>query len=166
MDKLLRTIDSANENAGRLVAYLILPLVAVVIYEVFMRRVLNMPTTWAFDMTTYLYGGHFMLGLGYCMLYDRHVRIDVIAEQFPGNIQLWLRIITFWILFVPYLFALSYASVEFALDSWLQWERGQNTWRPPVYIVKTVMPVAGLLLLFQGFSNFIKDWRKLKGTRS
>jgi len=164
MEKFLRVIDAANEHTGYWVGYLILPLVGVVIYEVFMRRVLNMPTTWAFDMTTYLYGAHFMLGLGYCMLYDRHVRIDIIAQQFPQKVQLWLRITTFWILFVPYLIAISYASVEFAIDSWMMWERGQNTWRPPVYLVKSIMPFATILLLFQGFSNFVKDLKQLRGS--
>ncbi len=165
MDSLLRLIDDVNEHAGRWVAYLILPMIFVVMYEVILRRLFNAPTTWAFDMTTYIYAGHFMLGLGYVLLHERHVRIDVISQQFPNKMQLWLRIITFWILFVPYMAALCYGGVEFALESWIQWERGQNTWRPPLYIVKTIIPVAAFMLAAQGFSNFIKDVRKLKGGR-
>ena len=163
MDRFLAMIDGVSEWTGRASSYLILPMVGVVIYEVAMRRLFNAPTTWAFDMTTYLYGVHFMLGLGYVMLYDRHVRIDVIAQSFPPKVQLWLRIITFWLLFFPYIFALSYASIEFALDSWAMWEVGQNSWRPPIYPVKTFMPIAVIILLFQGFSNFVKDARTLKG---
>lgn len=165
MDSFLRLIDSANEHMGRWVSYLILPMIAVVMYEVILRRVFNAPTSWAFDMTTYFYAAHFMLGLGYVLLHERHVRIDVISGLFPSKMQLWLKIITFWILFVPYMIALCYGGIEFALDSWLYLERGQNTWQPPLYLVKTIIPVAAILLAAQGWSNFIKDVRMLKGRR-
>ena len=158
-------INIINEFVGYYASFIIVPLIGVVIYEVFMRKVVNMPTTWAFDMTTYIYGTHFMLGLGYCMLYDHHVRIDVIAQAFPEKIQLWLRIVTFWLLFTPYVLALTYASVDFSLDAWMMWEHGQNTWRPPVYLVKSVMPFASAILLFQGLSNFINDWKQLRGAK-
>ncbi len=163
IDESQKTINALSESTGYYASFLIIPLIGVVIYEVFMRKVLNMPTTWAFDMTNYIYGSHFMLGLGYCMLYDRHVRIDIIAQQFPNRVQLWMRVITFWILFIPYVLALTYASVDFSLDAWTMWERGQNTWRPPVYLVKSVMPFAVAILLFQGFSNFVNDWKQLRG---
>jgi TRAP-type mannitol/chloroaromatic compound transport system permease small subunit len=165
MDSLLRLIDNINEQAGRWVAYLILPMIFVVMYEVILRKIFNAPTTWAFDLTTYFYAAHFMLGLGFVLLHERHVRIDVISGLFPSKMQLWLKIITFWILFVPYLVALCYGGIEFAATSWLHLEVGQNTWRPPLYIVKTIIPVAALMLAAQGYSNFIKDVRMLKGRR-
>ena len=165
VEKAVKPINAINEYVGYYASFLIIPLIGVVVYEVFMRKVLNMPTTWAFDMTNYIYGTHFMLGLGYCMLYDRHVRIDIIAQQFPSRVQVWLRVISFWILFVPYVLALSYASVDFALDAWAMWERGQNTWRPPVYLVKSIMPFATAILLWQGFANFVNDWKQLRGAK-
>lgn len=165
MDEAQNPINAISETVGFYASFLILPLIGVVIYEVFMRKTLNMPTTWAFDVTNYIYGAHFMLGLGYCMLYDRHVRIDIVAQQFPNRVQMWLKVITFWILFVPYVLALTYAAVDFSLDAWAMWERGQNTWRPPVYLVKSVMPFAAAILLFQGFSNFVNDWKQLRGAK-
>lgn len=165
IEEAVEPINVINEKVGYYASYLILPLIGVVVYEVFMRKALNMPTTWVFDMTNYIYGTHFMLGLGYCMLYDRHVRIDIIAQQFPSRVQIWMRVITFWILFVPYILALSYGSVDFSLDAWEMWERGQNTWRPPVYLVKSVMPFATAILLWQGFANFVNDWKQLRGAK-
>ncbi len=163
MDKLISLIDTVNERFGFWVAFLILPMAGVTCYEVIMRKIFMAPTEWAFDVTIYIYGAHFILGFGYCMLYDRHVRIDVIAQQFPERLQTWLRVITFFILFLPFILSLTFAAVEYALESWLQWERGQSTWRPPLYIVKTIMPIGAFLLLIQGISNQIKDIRKLKG---
>jgi TRAP-type mannitol/chloroaromatic compound transport system permease small subunit len=135
----------------------------VVGYEVLMRKVFMAPTEWAFDMTVYLYGAHFLLGFGYTLLHKGHVRVDVIYQQFPSRARLWLRIVTSLLLFVPFVSLLAYASWDYALESWAQFERGQSTWRPPVYLVKSVMPLGVTLLLAQGISNLAADLRRLAG---
>lgn len=162
MNKLVQAIDAFNEWFGRWVALLILPLIYVVLHEVIARKIFNAPTTWAFEVTVYLYGAHFMLGMAYTLLYDRHVRIDIIVLQLPQRAQLWLRVITFLLIFVPFVGALSWAAVNYALESWQQWEHSWSAWKPPLYPYKTVMPVALILLLLQGVANFIKDIRKLR----
>jgi len=162
MNKLVQAIDAFNEWFGRWVALLILPLIYVVLHEVIARKIFNAPTTWAFEVTVYLYGAHFMLGMAYTLLYDRHVRIDIIVLQLPQRAQLWLRVITFLLIFVPFVGALSWAAINYALESWQQWEHSWSAWKPPLYPYKTVMPVALILLLLQGVANFIKDIRKLR----
>ncbi len=163
MKKIVRAIDAFNETTGRYFALLILPLIFVVMYEVIARKIFHSPTSWGFELTIYIYGAHFMLGMAYTMLKDRHVRIDVIAMQLPKRVQLWLRIITFVIIFIPFVGALTYAAIVFAAESWATLEHSSTAWRPPIYPVKTIMPVALILLLFQGISNFIKDIYRLKG---
>ncbi|MFZ5586479.1 MAG: TRAP transporter small permease subunit [Thermodesulfobacteriota bacterium] len=163
MKKFVRAVDAFSEFCGRWVALLILPLVYVVLHEVIARKIFNAPTMWAFEVTVYLYGAHFMLGMGYTLLYDRHVRIDIIVLQMPARVQLWLRVITFWLIFIPFVCALSWAAINYALESWQQWERSWSAWKPPLYPYKTVMPVALLMLLAQGVANFVRDSYKLKG---
>jgi TRAP-type mannitol/chloroaromatic compound transport system permease small subunit len=162
MSKLVQAVDAFNEWFGRWVALLILPLIYVVLHEVIARKIFNAPTTWAFEVTVYLYGAHFMLGMAYTLLYDRHVRIDIIVLQLPQRAQLWLRVITFLLIFLPFVGALSWAAINYALESWQQWEHSWSAWKPPLYPYKTVMPVALILLLLQGVANFIKDIRKLR----
>lgn len=163
MKQFVRAVDAFSEWSGRWVALIILPLVYVVLHEVVARKLFNAPTTWAFEVTVYLYGAHFMLGMGYTLLYDRHVRIDIIVLQMPERVQLWLRVITFFLIFVPFVCALSWAAINYALESWQQWEHSWSAWKPPLYPYKTVMPVAMLMLLVQGVANFIRDCYKLKG---
>lgn len=163
MNKFARAVDAFNEWFGSWVALLILPLIYVVLHEVVARKVFNAPTAWAFEVTVYLYGAHFMLGMAYTLLYDRHVRIDIIVLQLPERVQLWLRLATFCLIFVPFVGALSWAAVIYAFESWSQWEHSWSAWKPPLYPYKTVMPVALLLLLAQGAANFVKDVRKLRG---
>ncbi len=163
MERFTQAIDRFTEAWGFWVSLLILPMIAVVIYEIIMRKFLSMPTSWGFDVTVYIYGAHFMLGMNYVELHDSHVRVDAISRLLPDRGQLWLRLITIVILFLPYVGALAYAGVEFALDSWLQWEHGQSSWRPPIYPVKTIIPVAFIMLLLQGISSFYRDFKKLRG---
>jgi len=163
MATILRLIDGINRLAGVYVKYLILPMTFIVLYEVCCRRLLNSPTSWAFDMTTYVFGAYFILGLGYVELHGRHIRIDIISQQLPKKIQLWLRILTFPAFFLPFVASLTWAGFELAADSWAMWEHGQSAWRPPIYPIKTILPIGAFLLLIQGFSSFVKDIRKLKG---
>jgi len=104
-----------------------------------------------------------MFGMGVTYLFDRHVRIDIIALQFPQKVQLWLRILTFILIFLPFVGALTYASISYAAHSWAVWEHSWSAWKPPLYPYKTVMPVTLFLLLIQGVATFIRDIYKLKG---
>ncbi len=165
----MTVIDKLSIGVGKVASFLIIPMIGVTLYEVFMRRVLNMPTTWAFDMTTWIYGSHFMLGLAWVMYHRSHVRIDIIINLFPKTFRDAVNVLTFLVLFVPYLIGLTYGGIEFASDSWAIWEKGQNAWGttnwpPPLYPIKTVIPVAAFLLLLQGIMNFIKDIGKMGGS--
>ena len=163
MKKFVHAVDALNKFVGRWFCLLILPLIFVVMYEVVLRRLFNRPTTWAFEMTVYFYGAHYMFGMGVTYLFDRHVRIDIIALQFPQKVQLWLRILTFIFIFLPFVGALTYASISYAAHSWAVWEHSWSAWKPPLYPYKTVMPVTLFLLLVQGVATFIRDIYKLKG---
>jgi TRAP-type mannitol/chloroaromatic compound transport system permease small subunit len=163
MKWFVRTVDRINEFLGRWIALLILPLIFVVVYEVVARRLFHSPTVWAFEVTVWLYGAHFMLGAAYTHLYDRHVRIDIVAQQLPTRIRLWLNVITFLIIFLPFVGCLTYASVMYAEHSWSVGEHSWSAWKPPLYPYKTVMPVAMIMLLIQGFANFFRDIYRLKG---
>jgi TRAP-type mannitol/chloroaromatic compound transport system permease small subunit len=165
LKQFVRAVDAVNQFVGRFTSYLLVPLVVVVCYEVFMRKLFNLPTVWAFEMTIYLYGFHYMMAMGVTMLYDKHIRIDIITLQLPQKIQLILRLVTFWLVFVPFIGALLWAGTEYAAKSWMQWEHSWSAWKPPLYPFKTVIPVSLFLLFIQGLANFIKEWYQLKGEK-
>ncbi|MEW6138354.1 MAG: TRAP transporter small permease subunit [Thermodesulfobacteriota bacterium] len=163
MKQFVRAVDRFNEVFGKFVALLIVPLIFVVVYEVIARRVFQSPTVWAFEMTVYLYGAHFLLGAAYAHLHDRHVRIDILSQRLPEKVQIWLSIITFLIIFVPFVGCLSYAAVQYAAHSVAVREYSWSAWKPPLYPYKLVMPVALILLFVQGLARFIRDIYRLKG---
>jgi len=163
MKKFVRAVDAFNEFFGKYVALLIVPLVFVVVYEVIARKVFRSPTIWAFEVTVWLYAAHFMLGAAYTHLHDRHVRIDILSQKLPQKVQLWLSVITFLFLFVPFIGGLSYASTVYAAHSWAGGEHSWSAWKPPLYPFKTVMPLGFIFLFLQGLANFFRDIYKLRG---
>jgi TRAP-type mannitol/chloroaromatic compound transport system permease small subunit len=163
LKKFVRAVDALNTYVGRVTAWFLVPLTLVVFYEVAMRRLFNAPTSWAFEVTVYLYGFHYMMAMGVTLLHDKHVRIDIITLQLSPRAQLILRLLTYWLIFVPFVGAMLYAATHYAATSWAQWEHSWSAWKPPLYPYKTVMPVSLFLLFIQGFANFIREWYQLKG---
>lgn len=161
-----RTIDTVNEQVGKLTAYLALPLVGVVVYEVIMRYIFDAPTSWGFELTTFLYGIHFILGFGYTHKHDGHVAIDVFEAKLPRRPRTLLRIITNLVIFLPTIGLLSTWSVLYAATSWQYWERASSSWAPPVYPFKTIMAIGFVLFFLQGVSKLIHDIRSLKESDS
>jgi TRAP-type mannitol/chloroaromatic compound transport system permease small subunit len=162
MLKLERALSALNEKIGFIASFLILPLVGVVVFEVMMRYGFNAPTVWAFEMTTFLYGMHYMLTLGYAHKYDGHVAIDVFEAKLPQKPRTLLRIITNLVIFIPTIGLFSIWSVIYASTSWQGWERASSSWAPPIYPYKTIMAIGFILLLVQGIAKLIHDIRALR----
>ena len=157
-----RAIDTLNEKIGFYASYLILPLIGVVVYEVFMRYGLNAPTTWAFELTVFLYGLHYSFALGYAHKHDTHVSIDVFEARLPPKPRLILRIATNLLMFIPAIGLLTWYTGTLAISSWQQWEHASSSWAPAIYPYKTLMAIGFLLFLLQGIAKLVSDIRSLK----
>jgi len=157
-----RAIDALNEKVGIYTSYLVLPLIGVVAYEVLMRYGFNAPTSWGFEMTTFLYGVHFILTLGFAHKHDGHVAIDIFEARLPKKPRTILRIISNLVLFIPTVGLLAIWSVLYAKTSWMDWERASSSWAPAVYPYKTLMAIGFILLFLQGVAKLIQDFRALR----
>jgi TRAP-type mannitol/chloroaromatic compound transport system permease small subunit len=160
MDRFLDGIDRLNERVGHTVKWLILVLTAVMVYDVFMRYVLNAPTVWGFDASYMLGGTFFVLGMGYTLLKDKHVRVDVISAKFSARTRAWIEVILSLALFFPAFGLLLYQLVPYVLQSWIDRETAlESFWRPPIYPFKTALLLGVVLLLLQGFVLFVRSLR-------
>jgi len=164
---LVRTIDTLGEWSGRLFCWLIIPMVGGLTYEVIARYAFSAPTMWAYDVTYMLYGSHFMLGAAYTLYKGGHIRTDIFYQNWSPRVQGLIDAGLYLFLFFPgIIFFLLSGGVE-ALHSWDIRERSDaSPWRPPLYPFKSVIPVAAILLLVQGVSEFLKSgYAALKGQR-
>ena len=154
----VRTLDTLSEWSGRLVAWLIVPMVVALSYEVIVRYGFDAPTIWAYDTSYMLYGTHFMLGAGYTLLRKGHIRTDFFYEHWPVRRQATIDATLYLLFFFPGILFFFFAGYEQARHSWSIGETSEaSAWRPIIYPFKTVMPVAAALLFLQGISEFLKS---------
>jgi TRAP-type mannitol/chloroaromatic compound transport system permease small subunit len=157
VERLLLTIDGISTWVGKGAAWLIIGLMLLVVAEVFKRYALNMPTAWIFDASNMFYGTLFMLCGAYTLAQNGHVRGDFLYSSFKPRTQASLDLVLYIAFFLPGILALVYAGYSYAGDSWRINEHSNVTANgPPVYHFKTVIPVAGALVLLQGFAEVVR----------
>ena len=155
--RFLHTIDGISTWFGKLGAWLIIGLMTVVCIEVFKRYYLNAPTAWIFDGENMLYGTLFMLGGAYTLAQNAHVRGDFLYSSMRPRTQALLDLVLYIVFFIPGIAALIYAGYDYAADSWRILEHSNVTANgPPVYHFKTVIPIAGALVMLQGIAEITR----------
>ncbi len=162
MQQISRFINALNEFVGHYSSYLILPLIGVVSFEVLMRYGFNAPTVWAFEMTVFLYGVHFMLAFGYAHKYDGHVAIDIFESRLPKKPRALLRIIANLVIFIPTIGLLTVWSVIYAYTAWSMRELASSSWAPAIYPYKIIMAIGFVLFFLQGVAILLNDIRSLR----
>jgi TRAP-type mannitol/chloroaromatic compound transport system permease small subunit len=157
VQRFLYVVDGISTWIGKAVAWLIILLTTVVCVEVFKRYIMNMPTSWIFDAQNMLYGSLFMLTGAYTLAQNAHVRGDFLYSSMRPRTQATLDLILYIVFFIPGILALCYAGLDFAIESWRIGEHSNVTADgPPVYHFKTVIPIAGVLLMLQGIAEIVR----------
>jgi TRAP-type mannitol/chloroaromatic compound transport system permease small subunit len=156
--RLVRIIDKFTDTTGTWVAWLNMPLVLIVSYEVFARYAFNAPTMWSFDMTYMLYGTIFMLGSAYALHKGAHIRTDFFFEKWSIRTKGVIDSIAYLVFFFPSIFVFMLVSGS---EGWYSFtineESEQTPWRPILWPYKMVVPLTCFLLLIQGVSEVIKS---------
>jgi TRAP-type mannitol/chloroaromatic compound transport system permease small subunit len=157
VEKFLHTIDGISTWIGKAAAWLIIGLMLLVCGEVFKRYILNMPTAWIFDASNMFYGSLFMLAGAYTLAQNAHVRGDFLYSSMKPRTQASLDLVLYFVFFIPGIAALIYAGTDYAMDSWRINEHSNVTADgPPVYHFKTVIPIAGALVMLQGVAEIVR----------
>jgi TRAP-type mannitol/chloroaromatic compound transport system permease small subunit len=161
--RVVRAIDRFTDSTGTWIAWLNLPLVAAVSYEVIARYLFNAPTLWSFDVTYMLYGTIFMLGAAYALHKGAHIRTDFFYEGWSPRTKGMVDSISYLVFFFPSLIMFFIASGNEAWYAYTIHEVSEQTpWRPILWPYKAVIPVTCALLMLQGVSETIKSvyaWR-------
>ncbi|NCF11627.1 MAG: TRAP transporter small permease subunit [Gammaproteobacteria bacterium] len=163
MKSVIHAIESMNIWIGRAFGWCILILTLSVSYEVFVRYVLNAPTVWAFDMMVQMYGALFLMAGPYALAQDAHVRADVVYRLLPVRWQARIDFTLYVLFFFPGMLALFWFGWEIAADSWRYKEVSWNSpARIQIYFFKTLIPVAGILLIIQGIAECMRCYLAMK----
>ena len=157
MQKILLFIDKVSTWVGQVFSFCIVVLTLHVSWEVFSRYALGAPRGWAFDFMIMMYGTLFMMAGAYTLSKNSHVRGDVLYGFFRPRTQATIDLTLYIVFFLPGVIALTYAGFFYAADSWSIRETSNITYEgPPYYPFKTVIPLAGAILLAQGIVEIIR----------
>ncbi|MGL4285028.1 MAG: TRAP transporter small permease subunit [Phreatobacter sp.] len=157
VQQFLHAVDGISTWVGKAAAWLVVILMLLVCGEVFKRYVLNAPTAWIFDASNMLYGSTFMLCGAYALAQNAHVRGDFLYSSMRPRTQASLDIVLYLLFFFPGIMALIYAGYHYAADSWRIGEHSSVTADgPPIYPFKTIIPIAGALVMLQGFAEVVR----------
>ena len=155
--RIAHRLDLIALGSGHLVAWLILPMVLSLTYEVVARYVFNAPTQWAYDMTFMLYGSFFMLGAAYTLQRKGHVRTDSYYSGWTPRRQAVTDLVCYLLMFLPFVGVFVFIGWGYF---WKAYTSGEtfvsSSWQPITWPFRLAMPLGGLLLLIQGVSECLK----------
>jgi TRAP-type mannitol/chloroaromatic compound transport system permease small subunit len=149
--------DRVSAWFGKAFAWAIIVMAFGIGYEVFVRYVLNNPTSWAFDVSYIMYGTLFMMGGAYTLSRGGHVRGDFVYRLWRPRTQARLEFVLYILFFFPGVTALVISGWKYAARSVGFQEVSVNSPAGvPVYQFKAVIVAAGILLFIQGIAQMMR----------
>ena len=163
LKKLGKNIDNINRFIGTIFGTIIILLVVLTVMEVILRKFLNSPTIWSFEVLKQLFAVYFMITAAYGLLKGSHVSVDVFSRLLSEKKKAALSILSYVLFFFPFCSVCAWYGYKYALTSWAMKEHSWSIFAPPLYPVKTVICVTFVLLIMQGISEVIKNVFIIKG---
>lgn len=151
--RLSDSIDTLNEWVGRGVAWVALGLVSVVFVDVVMRYLFRISFVFTQELEWHLFAFIFLIGAGYTLLHDGHVRVDIIYQRLGFKARAWINLFGVLLFLIPGCLMVITTSWKFTHNAWMIGEGSPDPGGIPYrFIVKGCIPVGFALLLLQGLS--------------
>ena len=153
LEGLCRVFDGINEHLGRTAMWLAVGMVLVQFIVVVMRYVFGTSLIIMQESIIYMHATLFMVGAGYTLLYDGHVRVDIFYSEASPRKKAWIDLLAtvFWL--IPACLTFLWVSWPFVSMSWMAKEGTLYVGGiPAIYLLKILILVFPSLILFQGLS--------------
>ncbi len=160
---LSRVIDAVNERIGRLTYWLVLAMVLISAGNALVRYAFDMSSNAWLEIQWYLFSFVFLVGAGYTLLHNQHVRIDVVSGQLSPKARAWIDILGTLFFLMPMAIAILYLSWPVFVDAYESGEVSTNAGGLLVWPGRLMVPVGFLFLVAQGLSELIKRIAFLRG---
>ena len=158
----VRWVDAVNRVLGQFVMYLTLVMMGVLLFGSLTRYVFNVPFVWILETAQFLMAAYYILGGGYSMQLDAHVRMDVLYERWRPRTRAFVDSLTafFLVFYLAYMMRGGLASSAYSLK---YNQTNYSAWAPPMAPIKIVMTVGIALMLLQAISILFKDVARYTG---
>ncbi|WP_019602575.1 TRAP transporter small permease subunit [Teredinibacter turnerae] len=155
--RLAQQLDKLSHAIGTTLSWLTLAMVLLVALIVILRSLLGIGSIALQESVVYLHATVLSLCLGFNVLHDKHVRVDVFYNRFTTQQKAWIDALGGVVFLLPFALFLAFVSLEFTLNAWQIRETSADPGGLPlVFVLKTLLPLAGVLLAVQAFSNVAK----------
>lgn len=157
MNRFIYGIDQLSKTIGHVFAWCIIMLMLGTTWEVFVRYVLDDPTSWAFDWSYIMYGALFYMAGAYTLSRGGHVRADMFSRLLPLRWQAGIELTLYIVFFFPGVLSLVYSGWSYGNDAMRIHEMSINS--PvgiPIWQIKMLIPVGGALVALQGLAEVLR----------
>ena len=161
--KCSQWIDALNLKVGKFTGWLILVTTLISAGNAIVRKIFDTSSNALLEVQWYLFAAVFLLGAGYGLLKNSHVRIDFISSRLTDRTRNWIDFWGILVVLTPFCvisIVLSWPLFTQALASGEMSQNAGGLIRWPAY---ALIPVGFVLLMLQGFSEAIKRLAFLKG---
>ena len=164
---LCHFIDTLNDWLGRGVAWITLLVVLVVFVDVVMRYAFNTSFVFTQQLEWHLFAFIFLMGAGYTLLKDGHVRVDIFYQRMSPKAQAWVNLLGVLFFLLPGCYMIIATSLNFVGASWAVMEGSPDPGGIPFrFIIKSAIPAGFVLVALQGISLGIKSLLTILGEES
>lgn len=159
-----KAVDKLNHWIGHVVMYGLFVMMAILTWAVFTNLVLKSPAIWVMEMAQFSMAAYYLLGGGYTMQQEAHVRMDVLYDRFSPRVKAFMDVGTGFVL-LAYLGILVWGGISSTAYAFEYNQLNYTAWRPPLAPIKTIMTLGMVLMLAQAVSIFLKDFARATGRR-
>lgn len=160
--RIVQHIDRVNEWLGRAAAWLLVPLILLVSFDVLARKLFNFSEVWIMDVEWHLFSLIFLLAAGYTLKQDQHVRVDLFYEKFEKKEKAWVDFLGTLFFLIPWSVVVIAYSYGYAFESFRIGENSSEPGGLPArYVIKFFITFSVFILLLQALSLLYKAGRIL-----
>ncbi|MGD8710844.1 MAG: TRAP transporter small permease subunit [Ectothiorhodospiraceae bacterium] len=150
-------LDGFVARTGKTLSWLWLATVSVILISVISRYVFEQGSILLEELSWHIYGIAWTMGLGYTLVTDDHVRVDVLHERFSLRAQAWIEILGLLVLLLPFLAIAIYYSIPYAHEAFVQGETSQApSGLPYRFFLKSFIPLSMIFIALAAISRLFK----------
>ncbi|MBG76262.1 MAG: hypothetical protein CFH22_00134 [Alphaproteobacteria bacterium MarineAlpha5_Bin12] len=157
-------VDWLCIKVGRITMYTVFLMMFILVLSFVTRNIINIPLIWIIEMAQFIITGYYLLGGGYSMITNDHVRMDLFYSKLSDRNKAKMDLFTsiFLVFYLVCLLIGSITSLIYTIDTN---QRLFTAWAPYVWPIKTIMFFGILLMLLQSISMIFKDFSKVTGRK-
>jgi TRAP-type mannitol/chloroaromatic compound transport system permease small subunit len=150
-------IDTFVDRIGRAASWLILAVVATLFLQIPMREFVRYGHREVNDIGQIIHATVFMIGIGYAMRWDTHVRVDIFRQRMGPRARAAIEIAGILLFLTPWLVIVTRSSIPIVLNSWAELEQFADTYTPGYFLLKTQLLSFSLLVALQALANVLRN---------